>query len=266
MRLLFIADVVGSPGRRAVDRLVPALREREQLDFVIANGENAAGGIGMTRETCEALFGSGVDAMTSGNHVFDKPEMLDYITREPRVVRAANYPSGTPGARLGLYPTPVGLLALVTVLGRTFMKPLDCPFRAAREEHRAAIEAGARFTIFDFHAEATSEKVAFGWWMDGLASLVVGTHTHIPTADERVLPGGTAYCTDIGMTGPFDSVIGVEKAAAINRFVTGLPTKFKPAGKDVRLCAVIVDLDDATGRALGVRRVMELLPDAVPVA
>lgn len=261
MRLLFIADVVGSPGRRAVRQIVPLLRATEKLDFVIANGENAAGGIGMTRETSEDIFSAGVDAMTSGNHVFDKPEMMDYIAQEPRIVRAANFPGGTPGARLGLYPTPAGLVALVTVLGRTFMKPLDCPFRAAREEHRAASEAGARFTVFDIHAEATSEKVAFGWWMDGLASLVIGTHTHVPTADERVLPGGTAYCTDIGMTGPFDSVIGVEKAAAINRFVTGLPTKFKPAGKDVRLCGVIVELDDATGKAIEIRRVMERIPD-----
>jgi len=261
VRLLFIADVVGSPGRRAVKQFVPRLRESEKLDFVIANGENAAGGIGMTRETSEEIFAAGVDAMTSGNHVYDKTEMMEYITTEPRIVRAANYPDGAPGARLGVYNTPKGKLALVTVLGRTFMKPLDDPFRAAREQLRLAQDAGAKFTVFDIHAEATSEKVAFGWWMDGSASLVVGTHTHVPTADERVLPGGTAYITDLGMTGPFDSVIGVEKAAAISRFVTGLPVKFKPAGRDTRLCAVVVELDDATGKALSIRRVMERLPD-----
>jgi 2',3'-cyclic-nucleotide 2'-phosphodiesterase len=261
VRLLFIADVVGSPGRRAVKQFVPRLRETEKLDFVIANGENAAGGIGMTRETSEELFASQVDAMTSGNHVYDKTEMMDYITTEPRIVRAANYPDGAPGARIGIYNTPKGKLSLVTVLGRTFMKPLDDPFRTARDLCRKASEQGVRFTVFDIHAEATSEKVAFGWWMDGSASLVVGTHTHVPTADERVLPGGTAYITDLGMTGPFDSVIGVEKTAAINRFVTGLPVKFKPAGKDTRLCGVIVDLDDNTGKALGIRRIMERLPD-----
>jgi metallophosphoesterase (TIGR00282 family) len=261
VRLLFIADVVGSPGRRALKLLVPKLRETEKLDFVIANGENAAGGIGMTRETSTEMFATGVDAMTSGNHVYDKPEMMDYITTEPRIVRAANYPDGAPGAKIGIYTTPKGKLALITVLGRTFMKPLDDPFRIAREQLRVAQEAGARFTVIDIHAEATSEKVAFGWFLDGQASLIVGTHTHVPTADERVLPGGTAYVTDLGMTGPFDSVIGVEKAAAISRFVTGLPAKFKPAGRDTRLCGVIVELNDTTGKAVSIKRVMEFLPD-----
>ncbi len=261
MRILFLADIVGSPGRRAVKQFVPELREREKLEFVIANGENAAGGIGMTRETCADIFSAGVDAMTSGNHVYDKSEMMEYIKTDPRIVRAANYPDGAPGARLGIYETPKGKLALATVLGRTFMKPLEDPFKVGREIALAARDAGARFTVFDIHAEATSEKVAFGWWMDGYVSLVVGTHTHVPTADERVLPGGTAYVTDLGMTGPFDSVIGVEKSAAIHRFVTGLPVKFKPAGRDTRLCGVIADFDDQTGKATGIRRVMECLPD-----
>lgn len=264
MRLLFVADVVGSPGRRAVRQFVPRLREAEQIDFVIANGENAAGGIGMTRETCVELLASGIDAMTSGNHGYDKPEMMDYIVTEPRIVRPANYPDGAPGSKLGLYTTPHGPLALLTVLGRTFMKPLEDPFKTARELARQAGASGARFTVVDMHAEATSEKVAFGWWMDGIASAVVGTHTHVPTADERVLPGGTAYITDLGMTGPFDSVIGVEKAAAISRFVTGLPAKFKPAGRDTRLCGAIIDLDDETGKAVAIRRIQERLPDPPP--
>lgn len=261
MKILIVADIVGNPGRKAVKTFVPALRAAEGIDFVIANGENAAGGIGMTRETSEEIFAAGVDAMTSGNHVYDKPEMMDYLPREPRIVRAANFPPGAPGSPLGLYPTPRGTLALVTVLGRTFMKPLDCPFQVSRQKVLEAREAGARFTVVDIHAEATSEKVALGWYLDGIASVVIGTHTHVPTADERVLPNGTAYCTDIGMTGPFDSVIGVDKSAAIHRFVTGLPVKFKPAGRDVRLCGVIVELDDATGRATAIRRVMERLPD-----
>jgi metallophosphoesterase (TIGR00282 family) len=261
VRILIVADIVGNPGRRAAKLVIPRLRRDEGLDFVIANGENAAGGIGMTRDTSEELFGCGIDVMTSGNHVYDKPEMMDYLPHEPRIVRAANFPDGAPGSPLGLYPTPKGPVALLTVLGRTFMKPLDDPFTVARKRILEAKEKGAKVTIVDVHAEATSEKVAIGWYLDGLASVVVGTHTHVPTADERVLPGGTAYCTDLGMTGPFDSVIGVEKQAAIHRFVTGLPVKFKPAGKDVRLCGVIVDLDDATGRATGIRRVMEYLPE-----
>ena len=263
MRILIIADIVGNPGRKAVRSFVPRLRTEHSIDFVIANGENAAGGIGMTRDTSEDIFASGVDVMTSGNHVYDKPEMMEYLPKEPRIVRAANFPNGAPGSPLGLYPTPKGTVALLTVLGRTFMKPLDDPFQTARKKILEAREAGARVVIVDFHAEATSEKVALGWYLDGLASVVIGTHTHVPTADERVLPGGTAYCTDIGMTGPFDSVIGVEKQAAIHRFVTGLPVKFKPAGHDVRLCGVIVDVDEVSGKSTAIRRVMEYLPDQV---
>jgi metallophosphoesterase (TIGR00282 family) len=263
VRILIIADIVGNPGRKAVRSFVPKLRTELGLDFVIANGENAAGGIGMTKETSDDIFASQVDVMTSGNHVYDKPEMMDFLPREPRIVRAANFPNGAPGSPLGLYPTPKGTVALITVLGRTFMKPLDDPFNTAKRKIMEAREAGAKVIVVDFHAEATSEKVALGWYLDGLASVVIGTHTHVPTADERVLPGGTAYCTDIGMTGPFDSVIGVEKQAAIHRFITGLPVKFKPAGKDVRLCGVVVDLDDVTGKATAIRRVMEYLPDQV---
>ena len=263
MRILIIADIVGNPGRKAVRTCVPRLRAEHGVDFVIANGENAAGGIGMTKETSDDIFSSGVDVMTSGNHVYDKAEMMDYLPREPRIVRAANYPAGAPGSPLGLYPTPLGTVGLLTVLGRTFMKPLDDPFQTARRKILEAREAGAKVVVVDFHAEATSEKVALGWYLDGLASVVIGTHTHVPTADERVLPGGTAYCTDIGMTGPFDSVIGVEKQAAIHRFVTGLPVKFKPAGRDVRLCGVIVDVDETSGKSTAIRRVMEYLPDSV---
>ena len=263
MRLLIIADIVGNPGRKAVKAFVPKLRAEHGIDFVIANGENAAGGIGMTRETSDDIFSAGVDAMTSGNHVYDKPEMMDYLPKEPRIVRAANFPDGAPGSPLGLYPTPKGTVALLTVLGRTFMKPLEDPFQVARKKILEARESGAKICVVDFHAEATSEKVALGWYLDGLASVVVGTHTHVPTADDRVLPGGTAYCTDLGMTGPFDSVIGVEKQAAIHRFLTGLPDKYKPAARDVRLCGVIVDIDEAGGKATGIRRIMEYLPDQV---
>ena len=263
MRILIIADIVGNPGRKSVRAFVPKLKAEHGIDFVIANGENAAGGIGMTKETSDDIFASGVDVMTSGNHVYDKPEMMDYLPREPRIVRAANFPNGAPGSPLGMYPTPKGTVALIPVLGRTFMKPLDDPFHTAKKKIMEAREGGAKIVVVDFHAEATSEKVALGWYLDGLASVVIGTHTHVPTADERVLPGGTAYCTDIGMTGPFDSVIGVEKQAAIHRFITGLPVKFKPAGKDVRLCGVIVDCDETTGKGTAIRRVMEYLPDQV---
>jgi hypothetical protein len=255
MNVLFIGDVMGRPGRRAVVRFLPDLRRELQVDVVLANGENLAAGAGLTHDTAGEMFAAGVDLLTSGNHLFDKREGHGYIEREDRLVRPANYPPGTPGAVIAVVDAPGGKLAVGCVLGRVFMKPFDDPFRAVDALVETARSRDARYMIVDVHAEASSEKMALGWYLDGRVSAVLGTHTHIPTADERVLPGGTAYISDVGMTGPYDSVIGMEKNAVIAHFVTGLHHKFQPATRDIRFYAVLIDMDEATGRARSIRRI-----------
>ena len=254
MRILFIGDIFGRPGRELVRRAVPALVEHHDIDFVIANAENSAAGFGVTGDIADALLGYGIHVMTSGNHVWDKKEVLDYMPRQPRLLRPANFPPGAPGrgAYLGQSRSgaPVGV---VNVMGRVFMTPLDDPFAVVLKEIEA-LRAKTRVIIVDFHAEATSEKVAMAWHLDGRATAVLGTHTHVQTADERLLPKGTACLTDVGMTGPHDSIIGVSVEAAMSRFVTGLPSKFEPAGGIARLNAVIVTADPSTGRATGIER------------
>jgi len=254
MRILFVGDIFGKPGREIARRAIPALVERESLDFVIANVENAAAGFGITGDIAETILGYGVDAMTSGNHVWDKKEVLDYIDGQPKLLRPANFRAGTPGrgSYIGRTRTgePVGVLNL---MGRIFMQPLEDPFAVAVKEIEA-LRAKARVIIVDFHAEATSEKVAMGWHLDGRVTAVFGTHTHVQTADERILPKGTAYLTDVGMTGPHDSIIGVTTEAALGRFVTGMPAKFEAASGPGRLNAVIVTADQATGRATAIER------------
>jgi 2',3'-cyclic-nucleotide 2'-phosphodiesterase len=254
MRLLFIGDIVGKPGRDLVKRAVPLLVERHQVDLVIANAENAAGGFGVTRETAEAILRSGVHVLTSGNHIWDKKEALDYVAKEPRLLRPINYPAAAPGRGLLVVTTRGGVeVAVLNAMGRVHMPLVDDPFAAL---DRAVAEARERTPILfvDFHAEATSEKIAMGWHLDGRVTAVIGTHTHVQTADERVLPGGTAYLTDAGMTGPHDSVIGVEKDAALSRFLTGLPSRFETAGGDPRLHGVVVEADERTGRARRIER------------
>jgi metallophosphoesterase (TIGR00282 family) len=260
MKLLFLGDVVGKPGRRAVRELLPSLRRELEVDVALANGENLAGGSGLTREVAAELFDAGIDLMTGGNHLFDKRDSHGYIAAEPRLVRPANYPPGTPGAVSAHIAAPGGDLWVACVLGRVFMRPLDDPFRAADRFVEEAVGGGARYLVLDVHAEASSEKMALGWALDGRASLVAGSHTHVPTADARVLPGGTAYVTDVGMTGPYDSVIGMEKGPVIAHFRTGLYHPFRPAAKDVRLFAVLVELDESTGKALSIRRIERSLP------
>ncbi len=254
MRILFIGDIFGRPGRELVRQGLDALVADSGADVVIANVENAAGGFGITREVGDAILGYGVDAMTSGNHVWDKKEALDYIGAEPRMLRPANYPAGVPGRGAFLARTtagrPVGVLNL---MGRVFMLAIDDPFAVALREIDA-IKQQARIVLVDFHAEATSEKIAMGWHLDGKVTAVVGTHTHVQTADERILPGGTAYITDVGMTGPYDSIIGTEKEAALARFRTGLPARFEPATGDPKLHAVVITADESTGRATDIRR------------
>ena len=254
IRILFIGDIVGRPGRELVRRGLQAIVERHEIDLVIANAENAAAGFGITREIGDQLLEWGVDVMTSGNHIWDKKGALDYIGAEPRLLRPANYPAGAPGNGSYLARTrdgrPVGV---VNVMGRVFMLNIDDPFTSVLREIEA-LKQRTRIVLIDFHAEATSEKIAMGWHLDGKVTAVVGTHTHVQTADERILPKGTAYLTDVGMTGPHDSIIGVEIEAALGRFLTALPAKFETATGNPRLNAVIVEADDATGRATKIER------------
>ena len=254
MRILFIGDIVGRPGRELVRQGLQAIVEHHQIDLVIANAENSAAGFGITREIGDQLLDWGVDVMTSGNHIWDKKEALDYIGAEPRLLRPANYPAGAPGNGSYLARTRDGRVAgVVNVMGRVFMLNIDDPFAVVLREIDA-LKQRTRIVFVDFHAEATSEKIAMGWHLDGRVTAMVGTHTHVQTADERILPKGTAYLTDVGMTGPHDSVIGVEIAAALGRFLTALPQKFETATGNPRLNAVIVDADEQTGRARSIDR------------
>ncbi|HEY7189326.1 MAG TPA: TIGR00282 family metallophosphoesterase [Vicinamibacterales bacterium] len=255
MNILFIGDIVGRPGREAVRKGLRGIVEHHSVDFVIANGENAAAGFGITKDIGETLFEMGIDVMTSGNHIWDKKEVLDYIATEPRLLRPANYPAGVPGR--GSYVAHSGdgrAVGVINVMGRVFMTAIDDPFATVLREIEA-IRHKTRVIIVDFHAEATSEKVAMGWHLDGKATLVVGTHTHVQTADERILPQGTAYLTDAGMTGPHDSIIGMEREPSLTRFLTGLPSKFEPATGNPRLNGIVVSGDDKTGRATAVTRI-----------
>jgi metallophosphoesterase (TIGR00282 family) len=254
VRILFIGDIVGRPGRELVRQGLQAIVEHHQIDLVIANAENSAAGFGITREIGDQLLEWGVDVMTSGNHIWDKKEALDYIGAEPRLLRPANYPAGAPGNGSYLARTRDGRSAgVVNVMGRVFMLNIDDPFAVVLREIDA-LKQRTRIVFVDFHAEATSEKIAMGWHLDGRVTAMVGTHTHVQTADERILPKGTAYLTDVGMTGPHDSVIGVEIAAALGRFLTALPQKFETATGNPRLNAVIVDGDELTGRARSIER------------
>ena len=255
VKLLFIGDVIGKPGRDALSREMHRIVDRHRVDLVIANGENSAGGFGLTAETAQELFKCGVEMITSGNHIWDKKESLEYIKREERLVRPANYPEGTPGKGSAIVSTPGGVkVGILNLEGRVFMNNLDCPFRCADREI-AKLKEEAAIIFVDFHAEATSEKASLGWYLDGRVSAVVGTHTHVQTADERILTGGTAYMTDAGMTGAFDSVIGVKKEEAIQKFITQRPAKFEIAKKDIRINGVVIEVDEKTGLALGIERI-----------
>jgi hypothetical protein len=254
LRILFIGDVVGKGGRRAIMDLLPHLIN-DGVDFVIANGENVSGGIGITPQYAQMLLEHGINVITSGNHIWRKKEIIPFLEEEPRLLRPANYPPGAPGRGSGIYTTLDGKkVGVLNLEGRIFMKALESPFKAA-EEHLSVLRGESKVIIVDFHAEATSEKMALGWFLDGEVSAVLGTHTHVQTADDRVLPGGTAYITDVGMTGPSDSVIGIKKDIAVARFLTMLPNKFEPATGTIELQGVIVDVDEGTGTSQGIRRV-----------
>jgi metallophosphoesterase (TIGR00282 family) len=254
LNLLFIADVIGSPGRDVVRALLPGLRERLDLHLVVCNGENSAGGFGLTQDSARDLFAAGIDVLTGGNHLWDRRESYEYLAAEPRLVRPANMPAGTIGQGWGVFRakdgTPVGI---VNLLGRVFMKDVDDPFRTA-DRALEALAPQCKVTLVDFHAEITAEKVALGWHLDGRASAVVGTHTHVQTADERVLPKGTAFVCDTGMTGGFDSVIGMDRTVSVRRFLSQMPERFTPAAGDLRLNAVLIRVDPASGRAASIER------------
>ncbi len=264
--LLFVADVIGSPGREVLRALLPDLKRRHDLHLVICNCENSAAGFGVTKEVARDLFDSGCDVLTGGNHLWDKKDSVEYIADEPRLVRPANLPEGTPGRGWRVVKAANGVhVGVMNLIGRVFMKEADCPFRTAD----AALEQLARqaqVIFVDFHAETTAEKVAMGWHLDGRVSAVVGTHTHVQTADDRVLPRGTAFVSDAGMTGGFDSVIGMDRAAALRRFLTLMPERLQPAGGDLRLNAVLVNVDDATGKATRIQRLQIPWVKGAPVS
>ncbi len=254
MKILLIGDIVGRPGRVIVEREVRRLREERGLDLVVANCENAAAGAGITPNLAEELFRAGVDVLTSGNHVWRKKEAFELLKLDPRVLRPANYPDGAPGAGSTIVETLKGeKVGILNVMGRVFMEPLDCPFRTAERE-LVRLKLVTSVIIVDMHAEATSEKVAMGWFLDGKVSCVFGTHTHIPTADERILPQGTGFITDVGMTGPYDSVIGRRVDQILQRFLSNLPVRSEVADGNVQLRGLLVEVDPATGKATAVER------------
>jgi metallophosphoesterase (TIGR00282 family) len=259
MKILMIGDVYGEPGRAALTKVLPKLRDQHRADFTVVNVENAAGGFGVTQPIADAILDLGVDVMTTGNHVWDKREIASYIVKENRLLRPANYPEGTPGAGFITVKAGPHRVTVINLMGRVFMHPIDCPFRKVE----AILEsAGAETPIrlVDFHCEATSESVAMGWWLDGKVSAVVGTHRHVQTADERVLPGGTAYITDLGMTGPTDGVIGVDREQILQRFLFQMPIRFETAKGPAKLHGVVITVDPDTGRASAIERL------AVPAA
>lgn len=262
MKILFIGDIFGSPGRRAVRALLPGIVAAHGPDLIIANGENAAAGFGITPKLVDELLDTGIEVLTSGNHIWDRKEIIPYLAEhaDGPLLRPGNFPEGAPGQGMCLGRTRASVpYAVLNLQGRVFMQSIECPFRGA-DALLGRIPAEVKIRILDIHAETTSEKVALGWYVNGRVTAVIGTHTHIPTADERVLPAGTAYITDVGMTGPYDSVIGIEKRTVIEKFLSQLPARFEVAQHDVRLYGVIIEADPADGRALSIQRITVAAP------
>ncbi|WP_199497553.1 TIGR00282 family metallophosphoesterase [Mitsuokella sp. AF21-1AC] len=254
MRIMLVGDVIGRPGRRTFQNYTPKLREEKNIDVVIVNGENSAGGKGFTRKALDELYRAGADIVTSGNHVWDKKDVLSFIDDEPFLIRPANYPEGTPGKGWCSYPFKAKNVGVMNLSGRAFMPPLDCPFQKVEELLRE-MKQECDIIFLDFHAETTSEKMAMGFYLDGRVNGVVGTHTHVQTADERLLPKGTAYITDLGMVGPRDSVLGVKTDIILRKFTTAMPVRFDLAEGPCIYCAVIVEIDDATNRTKSIERI-----------
>lgn len=260
MKLLFIGDIVGKTGRSAVKALLPNLTDKYKIDLVVANGENVAGGFGLTEALVSDLFKMGVHVITTGNHVWDKKDFVNFISKENRVLRPFNFPPGAPGYGSIVYTLPGGQkIAVLNMSGRVFMNTLDCPFRTAKSEIQN-LSKETNIIIVDFHAEATSEKIAFGYFVDGKVSCVIGTHTHVQTADEKILPNGTAYITDVGMTGPANSCIGIDVNQIIQRFLTAMPAKFETAQGEGILSAAVVEINNDTGKATGIQRLQITYP------
>ncbi len=254
MKVLFVGDITGEAGREVLSNLLPKVVERYKIDFIIANGENAAAGFGITPKIAEELFRLGVHVITTGNHVWDKKEIIGHLSKEKRLLRPANYPDGVEGFGKILLDTDTGdRVGVLHLMGRVFMIPIDCPFRCAKREIEE-LKRETNIIVVDFHAEATSEKIAMGWFLDGEVSAVIGTHTHVQTADERILPQGTAYLTDVGMTGPIDSVIGIKKESIIDKFLTQTPRRFETANGPAFLSCVIIDIDPDNGKAKNIQR------------
>ncbi len=260
MKILFIGDIVGKVGRITTKALLPTIVNRYKIDLVIANGENAAGGFGITDKIVSEILGWGVHIITTGNHVWDKKEFITQISKEDRVLRPLNYPPGVPGYGSILYTLPNGeKVGVINISGRVFMSNIDCPFRTGKEEVEKLSNL-TKMIIMDFHAEATSEKIAFGYFIDGKVSAVIGTHTHVQTADEKILPGGTAYITDVGMTGPNNSVIGIDKEQIIQRFLTNIPVRFETAKGEGIFSAIVIEVDESTGKSSAIQRLQLKYP------
>ncbi len=255
MEIIFLGDICAKPGRRAVFEQLPKLREKYKPDFVIANAENSAGGFGLTPKIASELL-TKVDGLTLGDHFLDRKELIPFLESEDRIIRPLNYPSDTPGRGFRFFNKDDKVIAVVNLLGRVFLRPIDCPFQSIKKV-LPLIREKTKVIIVDFHAEATAEKVAMGWFLDGEVSAVLGTHTHIPTADERILPKGTAYITDIGMCGALDSVLGMKVESSLKRILTGIPYRLEPANNNVNLCGVLLTIDDKTGRAIAIKRIQE---------
>ena len=256
MKILMVGDVFGEPGRAAVKKLLPKLRQEHAIDLAVVNVENAAAGFGVTPQIAREILDQGADVMTSGNHIWDRKEIVEFITKENLLLRPANFPAGTPGVGHVTVKAGPHRVVVVNLMGRVFMNPIDCPFRKA-DEILTEVAKETRVILVDMHAEATSESVAMGWYLDGRVSAVVGTHRHVQTADERVLPGGTAYITDLGMTGPIDSVIGVDKDLILQRFLTQMPIRFEAAKGPAALHGVVITVDPETGRASDIVRIRQ---------
>jgi 2',3'-cyclic-nucleotide 2'-phosphodiesterase len=252
-KILFVADVVGEPGRKAVEEIVPRLKEEHQPDLVVANGENSAGGFGLTVKTIKELRAAGCEVITTGNHVFDQRDFVPELAAQEHVLRPANYPPGAPGVGQCVVSAGGEEVLVMNLMGRLFMNDIDDPFRAA--DAILAAHPENRIVLCDMHAEATSEKISMGWYLDGRVSAVVGTHTHVPTADHRVLPGGTAYCTDVGMVGPRDGVIGMDRENVLKRFLTAVPQKWRMASGAVTFNSVLITIDRLSGRATSIQRI-----------
>lgn len=258
MKLLFLGDIVGNPGRKAVKKALPSIIDENGIQLCIANGENAAGGVGITHAVANELFDCGIDFITLGNHTWGKKDVLRFIDSEKRIIRPANYPEGVPGKGSSVIQKKGVPIGVVNLQGRIYMDCIDCPFRTALHE-TDYLSSFTNIIIVDFHAEATSEKCALAWYLDGKVSCVIGTHTHVQTSDERILPEGTAFITDAGMTGPVNGIIGVDRDRVIKKFLTGMPEKFHVTNGSVQINAVIVDIDDDTGRALSIQRMTKVL-------